>query len=213
MPLIAMRNPLRIGPGATARSCRCCGLQCSVETAPGYRSVCRLAIRNPLRIVSHRMPRSFPSCSPAAPRRKMSRRQISCRSASGVAIAATITYAQRPPCQRLRSNAFVVSDRVLHVSAQSAFCSYGSRGRRAFRVPAQPPSSPATARPPSATASQRAGAALRKVAMSAPVRGERYPFDLQPRARSARHRSKPAGPRRTTRRASASTPQRAGGAK
>jgi len=61
------------GPGAS------CGLQFSVETAPGYRSVCRLAIRNPLRIGpratreiagrSPDAPRPFPSCSSATPRR------------------------------------------------------------------------------------------------------------------------------------------------
>ena len=49
MPPIAMRDPLRMGPGTTRKILR---LQFSVEAAPGYRSVCRLATRNPLRIGS-----------------------------------------------------------------------------------------------------------------------------------------------------------------
>jgi len=50
MPPIAMRNPLRIGPGATRQILPLLRPQFSLETAPGYRSVLRLAIRNPLRI-------------------------------------------------------------------------------------------------------------------------------------------------------------------
>jgi hypothetical protein len=46
-----MRNCLRIGPEAAHRSCRCCGLQFPAETATGYRSVCRLAGRNPFAAV------------------------------------------------------------------------------------------------------------------------------------------------------------------
>jgi hypothetical protein len=50
MPLIAMRNTLRIGPAATASSCCCCGPV--IPSGDGARiSVgSRLAIRNPLRI-------------------------------------------------------------------------------------------------------------------------------------------------------------------
>jgi hypothetical protein len=55
MPPIAMRDPLRMGPGTTRKILR---LQFSVEAAPGYRSVRRLAIRNPLRIGPGRHARS-----------------------------------------------------------------------------------------------------------------------------------------------------------
>ena len=81
MPPIAMRNPLRIGPGATRQILLLLRPQFSLETAPGYRSVCRLAGRNPFadRSMDHtrsplgqrmpKCPRPFSSCSPAATRR------------------------------------------------------------------------------------------------------------------------------------------------
>jgi len=47
MAPIAMRNPLRMRPGGIRKIHRCCCLQFSVVTAPEYRSVCRLAVRNP----------------------------------------------------------------------------------------------------------------------------------------------------------------------
>jgi len=49
-----------------------------------------------------------------------------------------------------------------------------------------PPPSPPTMRRSSANAPRRAGAPQRKLAMSAPVRGECYPFQLRPRQRSQR---------------------------
>jgi len=49
-PPLAMRNPLRIRPGATRKILPRLRPPVSAEMAPGYRSVCRLAIRNPLRI-------------------------------------------------------------------------------------------------------------------------------------------------------------------
>ena len=48
MPPIAMRNPLRIGPGATRQILPLLRPQFSLETAPGYRSACRLAMANKL---------------------------------------------------------------------------------------------------------------------------------------------------------------------